>query len=379
MDRRLPPPSTVRRPLGLLGMVALVIAVESYLAGRSIDFMGDAAYAWRWGARSAVRDASKSEILCFGDSLVKFGVAPRVVEGRSGRSMWNLAVTGGRPVNSYFLLRRALDAGAKPSALVLDADLLNSDPYEIPYLWPQLATPAEIIEMAWMGRKPDFLAHYALAWVLPSVRGRFEIRTHILAAVRGEASNFRHAANLSNRNWKANRGAFIFPPTYQLSADSVKELDSWPPEAPRPGRWSSHPVNAAYLDKFLDLAAERKIPVFWLLPPHYRMLEHYFDQPNFNGALREFARGRLTRYPSLVVIDGTRANYDRAVVMDVSHLNRNGAVAYSIALGDILRDRLTAGSATSPRWIELPAYREPPAEAPVEDMAQSITEITKRR
>ena len=379
MDRRSLPPSTDRRPFGLIGMVVLVAGVESYLASRSVDFMGDAAHAWRWGAKAAARDALKSEILCFGDSLVKFGVAPRVVEGRSGRSMWNLAVTGGRPVNSYFLLRRALNAGARPSALVLDAELLSADPYETPHLWPELATPPEIIEMAWVGRNPGFLAHYALAWVFPSVRGRYEIRSHILAAARGEASNLRNAANLSNRNWKANRGAFIFPSTHQLSAASAYGFDSSSPDVPVPGRWSAHPVNAVYLDKFLDLAAKRDIPVFWLFPPHYRMQERFFDRPNWNGSHRKFARERLDRYPNLVVIDGNRANYDRAVVMDVSHLNRNGAVAYSIALGDILRDRLSGTSATSPRWIELPAYREPPAEAPVEDMAQSIIEITKRR
>ncbi len=381
MDRRVTPQSqsTHRLPLGFVGMVSLLILGETCLAIRAPDFLGEIAYAWRWGARSAQRDAPKSEVLCFGDSLVKFGVAPRVVESRTGRTMWNLAVTGGRPANSYFLLRRALDAGARPAALVLDADLLYADPFEIPYLWPQLATPGEIIEMAWMGGNPDFFFHYGLAWTLPSVRARYEIRSNILAAFRGEATNLRAAASLTNRNWKVNRGAAIMPSDRQLPASSVQILDAWPDKRPRPGQWLSHPINTVYLDKFLDIAAERAIPVFWLLPPHYRMFDRYYDQPNWSGLHREFIRQRLARYTNLVIVDGTHANYDRTVVMDVSHLNRNGAVAYSIALGDILRDHLSNQTKPASRWIELPAFCEPPTDAPVEDLAQSSQAIMSRR
>lgn len=379
MDRLSPQPGSRHLPLGLVGMVVLIIVVEFCLATRSLDFMGDAAYAWQWAAKAAGRDALGSEVLCLGDSLVKFGVAPRVIESRSGRSTFNLAVTGGRPANSYFLLRRALNAGARPSALIIDADWLTADPFEIPYLWPQLATPFEMVEMAWLGRNPRFLAYAGLSAVFPSVRGRYEIRSNILAATRGEATSFRVAANLSNRNWKANRGALIVPSTHQLSALSVQVIDSTPPEAKIPGRWKAHRVNTAYLDKLLDLAQERQIPVFWLFPPHYQMLERYFERPNWSGIQRDFARKRLDRYPNLIIIDGLHAGYDRSVVMDVSHLNRNGAIAFSTAIGDILRDRLTSGLAGSSRWIELPAYREAATDARVEDLAQSTLEVIKRR
>ncbi len=371
-----PPTSHSRLPLGLVGMLGLLALIELTLANRSLDFSGDAAFGWRWGAKAASREAPGSEILCFGDSLVKFGVAPRVVETRSGRTMWNLAVSGGCPANSYFLFRRALNAGARPSAVVLDADLLYQNPLGIPDLWPELATPAEAVEMAWLGRNPKFLAHYALAWTLPSVRGRFEIRQNIQAALLGQATNLRSTSNSTDRNWKVNRGASILPSDRQLVPESVIGLESPPAEVP--GRWKCHPVNAAYLDKFLDLADERHIPVFWLFPPHYRMLERYFDRPNWSGSQREFARQRLDRYPNLVIIDGLHANYDHTVVMDVSHLNLRGAVAYSIALGDILRDRLSTGARSTSRWVELPAFREPPLEAPVEDLAQSILSVIKK-
>lgn len=370
---------TRRLPSGLLGMLCLVAACEAVLAGHSADLMSDAPFAWRWADKAATRGAVDSEILCLGDSLVKFGIAPRVVEGRTGRSTWNLAVTGGRPANSYFLLKHALDAGARPAALILDTDLLPSDPYEIPYLWPQLAGPAEVVEMAWVGGNSDFLAYYALAWALPSVRGRFELRNLVCALLNGGKTDYRALAATSDRNWKANRGAFIMPATHQLPAASVQFLDTWPEDKPRPGRWSSHPVNTVYLDKILDLAAARGIEVFWILPPHYRMFDRYYDQPNWYALQRRFTRDRLERHPNVVVIDGTHGNYARDVVMDVSHLNRVGAVAFSTALGDIVRERLSRKTPTAPRWLDLPAYASPAGEGPVEDLAQTINRAARRR
>ena len=368
-----------RLPLGLVGMICLVLACETFVSNRSLDFMGDAAFAWRWGWKSAGRDALKSNMLCFGDSLVKFGVAPRVIEDRSGRTAWNLAMTGGRPANAYFLLRRALEAGARPAAVVVDADLLPSDPFEVPYLWPEMATPGEMIELAWVGRNPEFLFQCGLAYALPSYRGRHEIRTTITAAFRGESTRFRSISNLTNRNWKANRGAAILPATRRLDPATVRDLDAWPEDRARPGQWSAHPVNEVYLDKFLDLADARGIPVFWLLPPHYRMIERYFDQPNWHGLRRAFIEARIGRHPNLVVVDGTHAGYGESVVMDVSHLNRDGAVAYSLALGGILADRLAQADPAAPRWIDLPAFREPPADAPVEDLAQTSQGRSRRR
>ena len=378
MDRSTLRSSLARLPLGFVGMMLLVVLVESLLAQHQLDFMGDAAFAWQWGDRSARDRTQKSAILCFGDSVVKFGVAPRIIEGRTGRSTWNLAVTGGRPVNSYLLLQHALDAGARPEAIVVDADLLDSNPIEIPYLWPQLATPREALELAWLDRNPDFLAHYGLALIFPSVQSRFEIRSAILAFTRGEKTNYRSSARLAERNWRKNRGVTIIPETSQLSPLAVTEIDACPADVPIPGWWSSHPVNEIYLDRFLDLTAERGIPVFWLYPPHYRMLDRYLDRPNWTGRQRQVARDRLARYPNLTVIDGLHANYDRPVLIDVAHLNRRGAVAYSTAVGDILRDHLAAHAPDLSRWVELPPFVDPPAETVLEDLNQSSQALARR-
>lgn len=360
-----------RLPLGLLGMMVLVVAVESYLARRSRDFTLDHATTWRWSGLSARRDAPGSQVLCFGDSLVKFGIAPRLVEGRTGRTACNLAVFDGSPPASYILLRRALDAGARPAALVVDGELLWKDPFCQPWLWPELARPDEAAGLAWTARDAHFLAAYAVSWALPSVRARHGLR----ATLRGERSRAGAAFDLNWRNWRANQGALMMPARFEASEANLAALDV--PLAVH-GAWSNHPVNAAYMTKFLDLASALDIPVFWLLPPQHPKYLQRFDRPNWSGAYRGYVREQVQRYPKLVVVDGQRSGYDASVVADLYHMNRRGASAFSLALGDIIRDRLAFGIARGPRWVELPGFVEP-GDGLVEDIDQTMVAILREK
>src|SRR4051812_42261979 len=109
------------RPWGTMGMIVVVATVE-LLVHRVEDrhFTTNAALSWAYGGRAADRKAAGRDVLCFGDSMVKFGVAPRVLEDRLGTKAYNLALYAGSPTASYFLLRRALEAGARPSAILVD-------------------------------------------------------------------------------------------------------------------------------------------------------------------------------------------------------------------------------------------------------------------
>jgi hypothetical protein len=97
-----------RMPGGLLGMLLLVFGMESYVAQEKFKFTDVYAAMVHYGVNSAQRVAPKCEILFFGDSLVKMGVAAQVVESQLGRRTINLALTGAQPPASYFLFRRAL-------------------------------------------------------------------------------------------------------------------------------------------------------------------------------------------------------------------------------------------------------------------------------
>src|SRR3954453_9622028 len=106
--------------MGALGMVALIVAVEVFVSVHEDDLTGLGTFAWRYGARAAQGEAQDYQILCLGTSLTKCGVLARVVEHGTGRTCFNMAVSNGRIASSYYLLKRALDAGARPTAVVVD-------------------------------------------------------------------------------------------------------------------------------------------------------------------------------------------------------------------------------------------------------------------
>ena len=130
-----------RLPWGLLGMLASVLFAECWFARNDIHFLGPETASWRLGPRSARERAPAAEVLCFGDSLVKLGVVPKVMERTLNRRVYNLALIAGQPPATFFLLRTALEAGAKPSALIVDYEphLLSLPPQEKAPLWSELA------------------------------------------------------------------------------------------------------------------------------------------------------------------------------------------------------------------------------------------------
>src|SRR4051794_23517903 len=93
-------------PWGLLGMLALVGAVERTVIRGNLALRNGRAESWGRTARD-VKPARGCDVLLFGDSLVKSGLIPRALGRGTGRSTFNLAVVGGSAPSSYFLLRRA--------------------------------------------------------------------------------------------------------------------------------------------------------------------------------------------------------------------------------------------------------------------------------
>ncbi len=94
-------------PSGLLGMLALVAAVEWFWVCGNLNLINDQALSWKYASRQVWQKSPGCEILCFGDSMIKMGVLPRVVNQVTGRRTFNLALYGGPAPASYFLLRRA--------------------------------------------------------------------------------------------------------------------------------------------------------------------------------------------------------------------------------------------------------------------------------
>lgn len=363
-------------PAGLVGMIALVAAIELGLARSEDRFTTLWAAAWEHSGWAASRRAPRCEILAFGDSLVKHGLVPRVVELRTGRRCYNLAAFLGMAPLSYYLLRQAIEAGARPEAVLIDGEVLDADPLDVVRLWPEALGLRDLWDLARTGRDLGFFGPVAVARLLPSARLRYEVRAEALAALGGEDLGTRQTIAIHRRNWARNLGTDLMPAE-----------DRPPDQDPRPAAmaglegssrgWRCHPLNARYTRRFLQLAKDHGIEVYWLLPPIYADFLEQRSRGGRDGSYVAFVRGLQERFPNLVVLDGRHSGYVPSTLADLTHLNRRGALGFSAAVGDEVGRRL--GSAGGgPRWVALPAYREEEPGVVVEDIPQSHAALLAR-
>jgi hypothetical protein len=360
-------------PRGLLGMLALVWAVESGLGRDASCFTTGVEMSWRYAAKAAQREARDCDILCFGDSAVKFGVVPRVIEARTGRKAYNLALYGGPPLASAVLLRHALANGARPTAVLVDfmPHLLGQGPYEHPLRWPLVADWPDLIELGWTARDSDLLARVLASRLLASYRFRHDVRANLLAALEGKENHVHWALPILWRNWVVNRGAQV---TQRRPRHAEPPLVA--DKALYPDSWQLDPVSESYFWRFLDLAASRKIRVYWLVPPYSPEVYAHRHALGLEAPYNEFIRRAQVRYPDLVVIDARHAEYDPAAFVDPVHLDRHGAEIYSRDLAAILAtDRARP---PGPRLVALPPYRERPDGMAIEDINDSRIVLQSR-
>ena len=351
-------------------MLGLIILIEGFVARHGLDFSDPVSLSWRLSARAAREEAPGCGVLCVGDSLVKHGVIPRVVEAHSGLRTLNLAVARGPAPATYFLLRRALEAGARPAAVVVDykpSVLIGNLRYNLRY-WQEIADAREVLELARVSGKGSLLTSIALGRLLPSYRARLGIRSNLREALRGEAPLLGRINRVCRRNWRANAGANVAArnPSFrgEVGPDAHKALHS--------DLWYCYRVNAEYLRCFLALTAARGIRVYWLLPPLAPRLQARRERTGAEAGYLGFVRSIQARHAHLTVLDARHADYGPEVFVDATHLDGRGAQTLSLDVAAVLRrDLAPARTGSSPRWVDLPRYRDSPVEVALEDVEQS--------
>lgn len=354
-------------PWGLLGMLVVLVAVEWTLSGHDLDFTAPWHWDWRTTGKLTAKKQGKADILLFGDSLMKFGVMPKVIQDRSGKSAYNFALHTGQTSSSYFMLKRVLDAGNHPQAVVLDLTphMFAHEPAENTRLWPELLNPRECFDLAWTMRAPEFFGATLLGRFVPSIKERYDIRAFVQAALVGGPNPSRRAEIPTyRRNWKVNDGAQLMPDGASPPIDPVHwELSLY-------RKWQPNPVNVAYLDRFLDLARTHQIPVVWLLPPNQPSILARTEASGYNADYTRFVRGVAARFPNVTVADARQSGFVPDEFNDGIHLKRPGALRLSAALGDLLRTRPPAGA-----WVNLDAGQPRPINLRIEDIGQSAVAI----
>lgn len=359
-------PLAARRalPLGLLGMLALVGAVESFIARHDLRFSTVEADTWR-SARAATGRLPAGGILTLGDSQVELGISPVTLESHLGRPVQCLAIPGGQAPSSYFLLRRALAAGAAPAAIVVDFEphLLQHGRGPGQRTWPELADLDENLDLAETLKDSDAFASMSVGRLLPSVRDRLEIRLNLMAAFRGETPTMPDQMTMARRNRGMNRGALLLakqPPGHQ------HDFAQWS----NPGPWAPNPVNEAYVHRLLRLARHHKIPVFCALMPVVPGLKAKSATGGMEPAYFAWLGKLQARYPNLTVLDWRNAGYPDSAFSDALHLDIEGSASVAMALADQL-GRSLRGDHSAGRWVTMPPFRVDGSQVALEDHNRS--------
>ena len=312
----------------MIGAFALIIIVERFVLCHWLGLTDPVSLSWRFSAESAEIDARGCEILCLGDSLVKHGLIPSVLERDSGERTVNLSAAQASTLLTQSLLRRAINSGARPKALIVNAKpaVLLGGPEVNARAWQEVLTLRDVVELLRITRNPPFIASTVVGRLLPSMRSRLEIRSAIQAALRGEKDRIAAINPVLWRNWSVNGGANIA----SAASPFQGEVTALVREQLYTDLFYVDPANSQAIERILDIAAERQIPIFWVLFPLSPKLQSLRDQSGADEQHDRFLTSLASRHSAqLTVLDARRSGYPAAFFADATHLNRRGAVALS--------------------------------------------------
>ena len=352
-------------PCGLLGMLVLVLGVEMCLERSGMDYADFVVRDWQKSRVEIQRDLRGYQVLCFGDSQIKTGVVPQVIEARTGLPAHNFALVGGQAPASYFLLRRGLAGSARPSTIVVDflPPLLSVGVKRSERYFPELIDVKESAELAWMHDEPGEFLSLASAILIPSVRLRNDLGKGVVAALQGKSAS-RRGETYVRRNRRLNQGAMLLEPQ-PLKADP----ELWY-QMNYPVPWVCNRLHAAFVDRFFALAAAHGIKVYWLLHPIAPAAQSFCKERGQDHRHDRFVRRVLERHPNVIVVDGRHSGYRDSEFVDTVHVNARAAAELSEGLADILRNP-PRDPGPLERWVALPGYRDRPETFRLENCTQS--------
>ena len=359
-----------RVPAGMLGALALILAVEVVVDSHPLRFANSASLSWRLSFDRATQATNPSaEIICLGDSLVKIGILPRMIQAATGQTAENLAMGHAPAPATYFLLQRLLDAGHRPRTVVVDfkPSMLAGGPRFNLREWQEVLHPTEAVELTHHAGGLAFLVEITLGRVLPSYRSRWEIREAIGSALGGQVAATYRNNRLALRNWTINKGT-------HLNGSSQPFSGTITPESRRKliiPNWACHRANKIYVEKFLKLADAHKIKVVWLIAPSSPELQALRETKGRDPAYAAFVAEAQRRHPWITVIDARRAGYPTSTFADATHLNGRGAATLSHEIAQILArpENLAA------KWVTLPSFLDRPIGSTHEDIEVSTAII----
>jgi hypothetical protein len=335
-------------------MLLILVVIECALARHELELAGSTRLASMLGAQAAQHEAPRADVLYLGDSLMKHGVQPKVIESLASLRGFNLALPGAQPPVTYFMLRRAHRAGARPKIVVLDFahDMLAGGPEYSVRNWTEVADAPGAVELALRARNVSLLGSWISGQIAPSARCRVEVRESIVTALRGGGSVMSDMNRQISGLWAANAGAHVEAGS-RGDHSTLSDADARRLLAER---WWCNGLNREYIKGLFRLAMARSEHVVWLIPPVAPALQSRRAASGADGKYTAFAHAVQAEFPQVVVVDCREAGFDDDAFVDHIHLNRRGAQALSERLAEILGSLVNRSCERA--WIDLPALRE---------------------
>jgi hypothetical protein len=347
-------------PFGAIGMVAILVSIESVVARHWMSLTDPVSLSWRFSAQAAENDSRDCQVLCLGDSLVKHGLIPSVLERASGQRTVNVSAAQASTLLTHSLLRRALESGARPKALIVNAKpaVLLGGPEVNARPWQEVVIPRDGLELLRITGNAPFVVSTLIGRLFPSLRSRFEIRSAITAALGGKTDPIRAINPVLWRNWSVNDGANVASSASPFRGDVTAEVR----QQLYTDVFYVDPANAQAIERIIDIAAERQLPIFWVLFPLSPQLQALRDQSGADEQHDQFLRSIASRHSGeLIILDARHSGYPAAFFADATHLNQRGAIALSRSVASVLvraSKRQPRAADSAPDWIVLGAPSE---------------------
>lgn len=342
-----------RLPAGLLAALALVLLVETFIARQANDLTSYQALGTRFALAQAIQTAPSCGVLGLGDSVMKFGFDPAEIERRLNIPAFNLAVPGTPPPLTHALLKRALQAGSRPSAIVIGHMTLSGHPNVHLDELSELLTPLEAAELASATHDFSLLNPLLTRRLVPSIRYRLPLRARILAALGGHPP-VGDAPSALLRTWTQYRGMEPRASNRQYTGRMEPALERSVYSEPWHVLW----VYEQYVRKIAQLAETHKIPIFWLIPPITPEAQSLREKLGLDAHHTKNLRAIQNRSPNLIILDTRQAAYPSSAFFDSCHLNTQGASTLTAAIAAAIAQHSTQ------QWVSLPQYSNPIAVSP---------------
>ncbi len=354
-------------PIALIGSLAIIVLIEGHIARTAHSFASDRLLEWSAFREISTKKASESQILCFGDSHIKVGVLPKIIESRTGLSAYNFALGYGQAPSSYYMLKNAIADGAKPQFALVDFKWtsLKYPPQMNQSFYPALLSYPDTVELGLKAQDSEFLGQMFLGKILPSFRARNDLRKQVVSSLNGNGNDRRRENYAWRATWETNNGTCLAPvnPFYKNTIN-MNHAEFFVKD------WACAPLNHEYVTKFFELANEHDITVFWVLTPINSQAQAELARIGVDDKYMTWVREMHARFPRVVIIDARQSNYPEDQFVDMTHLNRNGAETFSAGLGDIIRKHMANNNETPERYATLPRYRRFESGMAIRDVTQ---------